>query len=66
MHQYFHTMFGFCLWDGLALGVLAAIAAVLAVHMVARRRRQNKLEQELEDCRKERLAQEDRQEPESG
>ena len=66
MHQYFHTAFGFCLWDALALGVLAAIVAVLAVHMVTRRRRQNKLKQELENRRKERSAQEDRQEPESG
>ena len=65
MHQYFHTVFGFCLWDVLALGVLAAIVAVLAVH-VAARRRQNKLEQELENRRKEQSAQEDRQEPESG
>ena len=64
MHQYFHTVFGFCLWDVLALGVLAAIVAVLAFHMVTRRRRQNKLEQELEKRRKERSAQEDRQEPE--
>ncbi len=64
MHQYFHTVFGFCLWDALALVVLAAIVAVLAVHVAARRRRRNKLEQELEKCRKERSAQEDRQEPE--
>ena len=61
MHQYFHTVFGFCLWDALALGVLAAIVAVLAVHIAARRRRRNKLEQELEKRRKERSAQEGRQ-----
>ncbi len=65
VHQYFHTVFGFCLWDALALGVLAVIVAMLAVHAAARRRRRNKLEQELENRRKERFAQEDRQEPES-
>lgn len=45
MHEYFHTRFGFCLWDAGALAVLALIVVVLAVHIV----RQNKRERDFVD-----------------
>lgn len=47
MHTYFHTTLGFCLWDLLALVVLAAVVAMLLVHMHENRKRQKELEQEI-------------------
>ena len=47
MHTYFHTTFGFCLWDLLALIVLIAIVVVLAVHVANQRKRQKEFEKEM-------------------
>ena len=47
MHTYFHTVFGFCLWDVLVLVVLVAIVAVLVVHIVKQRKRETDFEDEL-------------------
>ena len=52
MHEYFHTRFGFCLWDIGALIALAAMVIVLVVHIV----RQKKREKDLEDGRSEKMA----------
>ena len=52
MHQYFHTTFGFCMWDILALIVLAAMVVTLIVHIYKQKRRQSKLEDELEEQNK--------------
>ena len=49
MHAYFHTVLGFCLWDLLALLVLAAAVILLAVHIVRERRRERELEEELSE-----------------
>ena len=51
MHQYYHTVFGFCLWDLLALIVLAAMVVVLVGHVLRQRRRQKRLEKELAEVR---------------
>ena len=32
MHEYFHTRFGFCMWDAGALILLAAVVVILVVH----------------------------------
>ena len=34
MHEYFHTNFGFGLWDAAALAVLAIMVIVLIVHVI--------------------------------
>ena len=47
MHQYFHTTFGFCLWDLLALIVFAVIVVVLVVHIRNQKKRQKELEEQL-------------------
>ncbi len=47
MHQYFHTTFGFCLWDILALIVLVLLVVVLVVHIVRQKKRQHDLEKQL-------------------
>ena len=47
MHTYFHTTFGFCLWDILALIVLVAVVAVLVGHTVQQRKREKNFEREL-------------------
>ena len=48
MHAYFHTTFGFCLWDLLALIVLAVMIVVLVVHIVKQRRREKDFEKDLQ------------------
>ena len=53
MHTYFHTTFGFCLWDLLALFVLVAMVIVLAVHITKQKKRQKELEKQLEARRAE-------------
>ena len=52
MHQYFHTTFGFCLWDILALIVFLAMVVTLIGHIYKQKKRQNKLEDELEEQNK--------------
>lgn len=47
MHEYFHTRFGFCLWDVGALVVLVLIVVMLAVHTVRQRKREQDFEDEL-------------------
>lgn len=47
MHEYFHTRFGFCLWDVGALAVLVLIVAILIVHTVRQRKRERDFEDEL-------------------
>lgn len=47
MHTYFHTTFGFCLWDLLAVVVLAAMVVVLVLHIYKQRRREKDFEDEL-------------------
>ena len=47
MHQYFHTQFGFCLWDIAALLVLAVIVIVLVVHTSRQKKREMDFENEL-------------------
>ncbi len=49
MHEYFHTKFGFCVWDAGALLLLAAVIIVLAVHVVRQRKREREFEAELAD-----------------
>lgn len=49
MHEYFHTRFGFCLWDIGALIALAAIVVVLVVHIIRQKKRENELEDELSE-----------------
>lgn len=59
MHEYFHTAFGFCLWDVGALLLLVAMIVVLAVHIVRQKKREREFEEELS----ERMA---RSDPKSG
>ena len=47
MHEYFHTKFGFCLWDLGALVVLVAMVIVLVVHIVKQKKRERDFEDEL-------------------
>ena len=47
MHEYFHTKFGFCLWDIGALIVLAVMIIVLVVHMARQKKRESDFEDEL-------------------
>ena len=49
MHQYFHTTLGFCMWDILALIVLAVMVVTLIVHIYKQKRRQNGFEKELKE-----------------
>ena len=49
MHEYFHTKFGFCLWDAGALVALAAMIIVLAVHIVRHKKRERDFEDELSE-----------------
>ena len=49
MHEYFHTRFGFCLWDVGALAALAAMVVVLTVHIVRQRKRERDFEDELSE-----------------
>ena len=47
MHEYFHTRFGFYLWDIGAAAALAAIVIILVVHIVRQRKREQDFEAEL-------------------
>ena len=49
MHEYFHTRFGFCMWDAGALILLAAVVVILAVHVVRQKKRESEFEAELAD-----------------
>ena len=49
MHEYFHTKFGFCMWDVGALILLAAVIVVLVVHVIRQKKRERDLEDELSD-----------------
>ena len=49
MHEYFHTRFGFCLWDLGALLALAVMVIVLVVHAIRQKKRQKDLEDELSE-----------------
>ena len=57
LHSQFHTQFGFCLWDVVALLALVAMVVVLVVHNVRQKKRELDFENELS----EKLAQETRQ-----
>ena len=47
IHQMFHTVFGFCMWDALGVAILAVMAIVLVVHITKQKKRQKALEQQL-------------------
>ena len=47
MHEYFHTRFGFCLWDLGALVVLIVMVIVLIVHIIKQKKRESDFEDEL-------------------
>ena len=47
MHEYFHTRFGFCLWDIGALIALVLMVVVLIVHIVRQKKRESDFEDEL-------------------
>ncbi len=49
MHEFFHTKFGFCMWDAGALVLLAAVVILLAAHVVRQRKREREFEAELAD-----------------
>ena len=49
MHQYFHTNFGFCLWDLAALLVLVVMVVALVVHASRQKKRLKDFEEELSD-----------------
>lgn len=49
MHEYFHTTFGFCLWDAGALAALAAMVIVLVVHIIRQKKRERDFEDELSE-----------------
>ena len=49
MHEYFHTKFGFCMWDVGALAILAAMVIILAVHIVRHRKRERDFADELSE-----------------
>ena len=46
MYEFVHTKLGFCFWDIPALIVLIAI---IAVHVIRQKRRENEFEDELSD-----------------
>ena len=52
MHQYFHTTLGFCLWDVATLVVFLGMAVTLIGHIYKQKKRQNELEDELEEQNK--------------
>lgn len=47
MHQYFHATLGFCMWDLLALLILAVMVAVLVIYICNQKKRQSALEYQL-------------------
>ena len=47
MHQYFHTTFGFCLWDLLALIIFVVLILVLVIHNRSQKKRRKELEAQL-------------------
>ena len=47
MHQYFHTVLGFCPWDLLALLVLAAMLVLAVLYVRKQKQRQRELEEAL-------------------
>ena len=49
MHQYFHTTFGFCVWDAAAAAVVIVLAAALVLHIVRQRQRQQEMTSELSE-----------------
>ncbi len=49
MHEYFHTKFGFCMWDIGALIVLIAMVVILVVHIVNQKKREQEFEDELSE-----------------
>lgn len=49
MDQFFHTTFGFCIWDAAALLVVFAIVLVLVVHVVRSNKREEEMRSELSD-----------------
>ena len=49
MHTYFHTTFGFCLWDAGALAALAVMVIVLVVHIIRQKKRERDFEDELSE-----------------
>lgn len=62
MHQYFHTVLGFCPWDLLSLLVLAAVILLLALHIRKQERRQREMEEDLADKKaREQISRESRQ-----
>lgn len=51
LHDYVHSRLGFCFWDIPAVIVLLVMLAVLAVHIVKQRRREQELKKQLESAR---------------
>lgn len=49
MHEYFHTRFGYCLWDIGALAVLVLMVVVLIVHIAKQKKREREFEDELSE-----------------
>lgn len=49
MDAFFHTTFGFCMWDLAALLVLLALVVALIVHIVHAKRREARLEDQLSE-----------------
>ena len=49
MHEYFHTKFGFCLWDAAALAVMVVMVIVLIAHVVRQKKRESDFEDELSE-----------------
>lgn len=47
MHQYFHTVLGFCPWDLAALLVLAAVIVLAVLYIRKQKQRQRDLEEDL-------------------
>ena len=47
MHEYFHTKFGFCMWDVGALIVLVVMIIILIVHIAKQKKRESDFEDEL-------------------
>ena len=47
MHQHFFVNLGSCIWDVVALAVLAVMVGLLIVHIWQRKKRLAELEQEL-------------------
>lgn len=49
MHEYFHTAFGWCLWDVTAIAVCAVMIGVLVVHTVKQHKREKNFQEELDN-----------------